>query len=194
MRQCSSRNNPHCAPRHVIYYYLWVTRFRQSTLKWKKTRIVLFKPLPPARAYRIGCPILVGIFSITRENICLSLYFLFLSPIPQFYWCIRVIPREIYPLHFFCVKHFIFRSLLKNIWYVFFYFNMICKIFEKWIFENYRLKKSDRLNFFITKKVLIKKMLNISSNIKLIPNFEMKYTEKLFQWIFINKLAIFINK
>ena len=29
---------------------------------------------------------------------------------------------------------------------------------------------------------------------RLIPNFEMKYTEKFLQSIFMNKLGIFINK
>ena len=98
------------------------------------------------------------------------------------------------PPTFFLRENFIFRSLLKNIWYVFFHFNVIYKISEKWIFENYRVKKSDRLNFFISKKVFIKKIPNISPNMRLIPNFEITCTEKLFQWIFINKLAIFINK
>ena len=37
-------------------------------------------------------------------------------------------------------------------------------------------------------------MSNILSNMRFIPNFEMKYTEKLLQLIFINKLGIFINK
>ena len=49
------------------------------------------------------------------------------------------------------------------------------------MFENYRVKKSNCLNFFITIKGFFKKILNILSNMQLIPNFEMTYTEKLFQ-------------
>ena len=41
------------------------------------------------------------------------------------------------PPKFFFAFNIFFFSLLKNIWYVFFYFNMICIIFEKSIFENY---------------------------------------------------------
>ena len=40
----------------------------------------------------------------------------------------------------------------------------------------------------------MKQISNIFSNMWLIPNFEMKYTEKLLQWIFISKLGVFINK
>ena len=79
--------------------------------------------------------------------------------IPTKYLCIKVIRREIYPLNFFCVKYIAFSSSLKNIRYVFFYFNMICKLSRNTFLKIIVYKKVIVLIFFVTEKVFSIKIL-----------------------------------
>ena len=97
----------------------------------------------------IRIPILTKVFGENKWN----LVFIFNISVLHFKWIYMGPFTGDLPPKFLFAFIFFSRSLLKNIWYVFFYSNMICIISEKSIFENYWVQKSDCLNCFVTAKV-----------------------------------------
>ena len=111
-------------------------------------------------------PIIVSYF---YHNVYHNVFYIFVFINAINIW---VIPREIYPPNFFCVKFFFISFFVEK-------YLIRISLFQS-IFENYWIQKSDCLNFFCNCKSIRRKNLKTSSNTCLILDFKIKCTEKLF--------------